>query len=482
MNFGSLTTTYLDAETDALYNKERFVNTFYDFNNYLEKLQDLNSPKSILIGRKGVGKTAYASKLSLIQRGDYLPLMIQLSEVSYSDFSKISDTKSDVKGAQRYLGVWYILLLSCILRKLDENDVEDKKRFGLLRGIISDLGLSKNNNIVRDVLLSSKKNFKVSISKLEISGEIGGAPTKFNTVTELSSYLLDNFLKLGIKKTVMSLIDGVDDVLRIKKDISDIIAGLIRAIHTLNQQNLRKNPVKFILVIREDIVKLVNDPDMNKIIKDRSYTLNWYSNKSSSDRLIQLFNKKFGLSSLNDDFQLWESFFPYDFGEKSSWYYFLQYTMYRPRDVMQFMNQFIEQYPENNCASKQEFISQLKIFSKDYFYEEMKNELLGFLREDIIEDLFAILQKLGTTTKTFKLNDLIRTCADLELDLEAEEIKKILRTLFDAGYVGAMRELQRNDEDQKEIRVNFKHIDPMLRIDYSSKFVIHQGLYFALNI
>lgn len=61
-----------------------------------------------------------------------------------------------------------------------------------------------------------------------------------------------------------------------------------------------------------------------------------------------------------------------------------------------------------------------------------------------------------------------------------EEVKNILNTLFNAGYVGMLRQV--NQGGQSKTYVNFKHKDPRLRIDYSSRFLIHKGLFSALNI
>lgn len=41
---------------------------------------------------------------------------------------------------------------------------------------------------------------------------------KVSNLTELTNYIVDLFIKLGINKDTLPIIDGVDDILRTKKE------------------------------------------------------------------------------------------------------------------------------------------------------------------------------------------------------------------------------------------------------------------------
>lgn len=312
---------------------------------------------------------------------------------------------------------------------------------------------------------------------------------KFSSLTDLTNYFIEEFMKLEIKIPVYVVIDGIDDILRVKKDTQEILSGLVRAVSSLNQKNYGFNKLKYILVIRDDIIKTINDPDMNKIVQDTGLQLNWYSRKNTKvDNLIQLFNNR--LIATNREYieivkdypyALWERLFPFKIKNMSSWDYFLEYTMYRPRDVVQFVNQFIKKYAEDSSVNREIFTDELRIFSQEYFYEEMRNELLGFLQDHVIDGLFHILQKLGSKNRdSFQWGDFQNLYSENYPEYTTEEVKNILNTLFNAGYVGMLRQV--NQGGQSKTYVNFKHKDPRLRIDYSSRFLIHKGLFSALNI
>lgn len=480
---------YTDAEKEMMYNP-KFNAIFHDINGTYDRLSDIRSPKSILLGKKGVGKTAYASKISSINGTKRLAFILKLHELPYNEFVKITDSNGQVLGTQRYLHSWYLLLLTSIVKKLKDEDVADKEGLKNLKKIIYDLGFVDSRDFVRDILTASKFNFKTNLPKMEFSiGYDGQQKIKFLNLTDLTNYFSDTYRTLGIIKEIFPVIDGVDDVLRVNvsdEEVKDILSGLIRAVDSLNTNNFYNN-TKFLLVIRDDIAKIVNDPDMNKIIQDRGEKLDWYTNKSrgTTDNLILLFNKRYLVNKhidlTNNRYKIWNSLFPRRIRNFSSWDYFLEYTMYRPRDVIQFLNQFIEKYPNHSYINIPTFNDELKNFSKDHFFEEMKNELIGFLDDPLVDSLYRILQKLGSEhRRNFKLSDMIQVYNRLGYNYQESKIQEVLLILFNLGYVGMVREVYK--EGKTERRLDFKHKDPRYSFDPNGTFVIHKGLFSALNI
>ncbi|EHS8400428.1 hypothetical protein KWN51_002668, partial [Enterococcus faecalis] len=136
MKFKYLDLGFADSELEYNRKPEIFDNAFYDPKGYIEKLVDFSNPKSILIGRKGVGKTAYSAKI----RRDFAnhlkgkSIRIDLSSIPYVSFSKISNIKTDVEGAQRHLHSWNILLIFEILSNVDVHYISgDSHNFKLLK-------------------------------------------------------------------------------------------------------------------------------------------------------------------------------------------------------------------------------------------------------------------------------------------------------------------------------------------------------------
>ena len=486
IKFSDFERGYTDAEKEMMYNP-KFNAIFHDINGTYDRLINIKSPKSILLGKKGVGKTAYASKVSSTNNSKRLTFILQLHELPYNEFVNITDTNGQVLGTQRYLHSWYLLLLTSIVKQLKEADVADKEALKNLKKIIYDLGFIDNRDFVRDILTASKFNFKTNLPNMEFSIGYDG------NLTDLTNYFADTYKSLGVIKEIFPVIDGVDDVLRVntsEEEVKDILSGLIRAVDSLNTKNFHNN-TKFILVIRDDIAKIVNDPDMNKIIQDRGEKLDWYTNRArgTTDNLILLFNKRYlvnkDLDLTNNRYRIWNSLFPRRINGYSSWDHFLEYTMYRPRDVIKFLNQFIEKYPDHSRINIPTFNDELKNFSKDHFFEEMKNELIGFLDDEIIDSLYKILQRLGSQNRrNFTLEDMLKTYKDLGYDYDKSQIEEILLTLFNLGYIGIIRKVNKKIHGQNKLEtyLDFKHKDPRYSFDSNAKFVIHKGLFSALNI
>lgn len=120
----------------------------------------------------------------------------------------------------------------------------------------------------------------------------------------------------------------------------------------------------------------------------------------------------------------------------------------------------------------------LKEYSNQYFIEEMKNELAGFVDDEIIVAIPSIFRRLGG--RDFDLIDLNKLsneqCAGREISID--DTKMLLMYLFEAGYIG---QLVSSGKDRKK-SVIFKYRNPTARIDYYQSFITHQGLHKGLGV
>lgn len=491
MQFKNLNLGFADAELEYNRKPEIFDNAFYDPKLYIGKLVDFENPKAILIGRKGVGKTAYSAKIrrDFKRQSGGESLRIDLSSLPYTTFSKITTTKTKVEGAQQHLHSWNILLIFEIINNVDVNLVKgNKKNFKVLKSLYKKLGFK--SDMGQNLIQAAKKKFKADVYHTELSLEFDpqNAPEKvsFVSIIEMSNYIIDLFKTIEISTPLILIIDGVDDILRIKKQTKDILAGLIRCTFNLNESFYKyKSSVKFLLMLRDDIIKSINDPDFNKIIQDTSYKLDWYDKDGKSD-LLHLINLRFKLSSdfndidiAKDPLEIWNNFFHVSEikGSSNSWEYFLEHTLYRPRDVIQFVNRFVEDYPNATSVQTTEFKDELKKYSQNYFIGEMNNELSGALDDNIIQELPGILQYLGKNS--FKYSEFSKAIESNDY-VDNKQTKNILSVLFDLGYIGMLRNVRKRDTTKTY--VNFKHKDPRLKLDVSNKLLIHKGLFYALNV
>ena len=146
-------------------------------------------------------------------------------------------------------------------------------------------------------------------------------------------------------------------------------------------------------------------------------------------------------------------------------------TLLRPRDILQFFIECQMQYGDNNRLTYTQLSQVMKGYSQNYFVEEMKDELTGFLEDDVVTNIPTIFSELG---KRFFWED-DETLKNIGQKYNVD-IHKLLEVMFSAGYVGQVR----NRVGGK--RFSFKHFNPYDYFSGKDQCIIHRGLIKAFNV
>lgn len=462
MKLNQIKDMYIDSEMEYEYNSEEFGNWFVDIEGIYEKLVNINSPKCIVIGRKGTGKTAYVYKIK-----DELGQVnnINLSGLNYN-FLQDNYKSNDISDAVKYIDFWKIILYFELYKDINYSNKN-------LNYMFKQIGLSKTADINENV--SNMKTGEIEVSFKGLKGNLKNEKSvKKLTAGNLLNLIENEILDLNVETKIVTL-DGLDRLLKYNKSEVDIIGGLVNATKEINIK-LRKSSYhgKIIIFLRDDMVSRLNDTDMNKIIRDCSVQLNWFETKSR--QLMEIFENR--IENLNSN---WYKLYPKNCERQESFQYFLERTMYRPRDIVEFIRLSKDLYPEKSNLEIIEFKNVLKHFSTEYFYEEMKNELTGFIDEKIIDKLDVLLRQTISQEhdKSFRFqwfeDNFNEEFKNSNVDQGA---KDVLEVLFLRGYIGFIRY---NRKENKQY-VNFKHKDPRLKLDLSKSLLLHQGLYQAVKV
>lgn len=482
MRFEEFEFGFADATKEFTRLPEIFEEAFCDPRNIVDKL--LNSYQFLLIGRKGVGKSAFSSKIqSLSNKSDKLyAIPMNLNEFEFATFAK-TNTDTDVSGTQKYKASWdFLLLLSLYKVVFNELEIIESEEINKIIFLLDKLGFSLDSGFKADVTKLSRLKVGVSIVKFDAEFEKAfnlQPKTYLERISILAEKMLDVLCQTELNGRQISLIiDGFDDVLRYKKNKMEIIASLIRSADYINDRLLQKRKkIKILLLVREDLITMVVDPDLNKIIHDGAIVLNW-SNRL--DDLKNLVNLRFSLSGIapSEIENCWHNMFPNKIKGKDSWDYALEHTLYKPRDILQFLKYCQKQYPENERLTLSEMQNVLKVYSNQYFIEEMKNELSGFINDELIVSIPSIFRRLGG--RAFGISEINKLsneqCTNMEISID--DTKMLLMYLFEAGYIG---QLVSSGKSVKR-SVIFKYRNPTARIDYYQQFITHQGLHRGLGV
>lgn len=468
---------YADATKELMIEPEIFERAFYDPHDILNKLMD--TWKYMLVGRKGVGKSAYSSKIQYISEHKNIcyAYTIQLNDFEYSTFGKASGD-GDLVGTKKYLDAWNFAILLNIFKILYHNlGITEVKELNETISLLSRMGFHVTDTFKATVTSISrlKLGTTVGIFDAAYENEFGVKPISFaDRIGALVEKMQKTLASVFLEKKLFVLIDGVDDILRIKKKQLDILSSLIRSIDMLNQ-NMYQNKVniKLLLFIREDIINQITDPDLNKIKRDGSIRLSWVDN---TDDLRQIAELRFKLTS-KDSEDNWNKIFPNELHGKSSWESLLEHTLYKPRDILQFLCICQELYPDREKLTFSEMKNAVKKYSAEYFIEEMKNELSGYIDDVLINTLPSTFQRLGSSSFSFeKFLQVINEQSNFKHYSE-QDIRQLALVLFESGYLGQL--INGNMGKQSVV---FKYRNPSAIIDYNQNMIIHRGIQKGLSI
>lgn len=473
---------YADAETEFKTKREIFEKAFYDPKNIVDKL--INGYQFMLIGRKGVGKTAFSAKIRSISENEenIKCSMMNLSQFEFGVFNKLR--LPDLEGTQRYKNSWQLTFLIYIYKLFtSEHNFKEVEEFSKHAEFLEECGILSGNTVNSIIRKLSKKSFNFDVKFLKYSNENQYEDGKLS-YGEVCEYLLEGLNNIYSKDKFLIIIDGLDDMLRFKKERLVMISGLIRAINELNMEFLEcRIPIKIIVLAREDILASVTDPDLNKIKRDGGITISWNTKDDDLKNMIKLRFQLSGMSEVDSERQ-WYMLFPTKIQSKDSWDYITEFTLCKPRDILQFLSQCQRNYPNKASLTYSELDKVLIDYSTEYFIEEMKNELAGFIDDEVIGIIPQVLQTIGGSD--FRYIDFKRNMERLVENQNDAYYKQILLTLFENGYIGQVTEIKYWDKESKRNitrnQVMFKHKKPSVRINYDCKFSIHKGLYKALNI
>ena len=481
MKLKDYTFGFADSETEFTRRPEIFKNAFYDPKEILDKL--LNSNEFILMGNKGVGKTAYSAKIrSLVESNENLNAhQVTLANFEFDKFATLS--REEYNGSQKFKLAWDLTLLIEIYKFLSTS--MDYTSIDSFYNIVQ--FLKSNNLMYLDSINSTVRSFKniEFISKhIKLLTEKRKLTLVDYSLSELCEYLQRSLCDIDFNKHQNYLIiDGLDDILRHEKLKIEMLSGLFRSISQLNDYLFREHiPIKIIILAREDILSAITDPDFNKIKRDGGIKLDW----NNPDDLMEVVKLRFLLSgvpeeSLNNH---WNSIFPPKINNLNSFKYVLQYTLNKPRDILQFLEQCKMEFPKESKINYSQLKYVMDQYSTSYFYEEMKNELSGFMLDSDIDNFEIIFSDIGRIDFTYNR---FRFVAEKYFSNKSEDyIRKVFNILFDNGYIGQIMETPYYDKKKKKTinktKAMFKHKNPTMKMNLAKRFTLHKSLYKAFNL
>lgn len=444
-----------EAEGDATPNSRVPLLDVYE--DYHELIPQLAHEKFIVVGRKGSGKSAFAEYIWLTAQNEpnLFCHFIRKNDFSLEKIVQIGNSEG-IELDSEALFKW--IIYTNILKMFAFNEaISSNKDYELLRQFIK-----KNSGYVeireyeiRELI--KKHGFEVNIEQFkrfmrgrfnkQVEEKSSRAPF-YKLLPHLEEVIVRVLSSEEDKRNQNSYVLFFDD-LDIGFSVSDkfscdSLVKLIRTCRHVNNDIFGKNDIsaKAVILIRDDIEHFLSSryADTAKIFSSYSAKINWYQdnyarNEGENNLNIKKFiNKRisyaFKSASLefnNDD--PWSSLVTDRVGEKPSFKYILNNTLFRPRDLLLLFKP-LENGSYSYPLSKDHVNSLVNNYSEE-LAKELKNELSSFYDPEQIEMIFNALGELARGYKTY--NDakklFLNHCGDIRPD-------DLMGYLFDRSVIG----------------------------------------------
>lgn len=474
MDFKKLEFGKADAFEEGSEFPNLLINGYLDTNGVVELV--LERSAFLFLGYKGSGKSALGEHLRLKNDYNIFVTSVLLKDFPYKSFSKII---SGNENESKLPATWGWLLLTYAIDSLSKDNGATTEVPNELSDTLVNLrkiGVLPVLNIHDFVTKSSKNSFKISIASTfefgtESGPEIKESDLKFMHVVNVFKKIISNF-RSSSKHIIV--IDGLDEILTSREVQYQAIAALIDEAKSLNNFFRTNNvPIKIIVLCRVDIFERLPHPNKNKIRQDSAFVFDWYSESTtaSQSNLVELVNLRGKLSypEINDVFK---EFFPASFDGKSIYSDLLSFTRHTPRDFLQLMK-YIQSSTKGDKVTHEAISTGVKAYSINYFFPEIKDELVGYLDYNLLDDFIRLISTLRK--REFALRD-VQTVADTKPSYKSLNLEYIFNALFECSAIGHV-----NHTGQQSF-FTFKYRNRNVSFNPTERIVLHKGIWKSLNL
>jgi hypothetical protein len=413
------------------------------FDDYLSILNSLEIGKFIFTGRKGVGKSAIAK---------YIKDTSYQTEYSYAKILKIADFELEnhiqetkfQESKQKLIFEWLILvnLVKLIVKNecgVYTNEYKKLEKFLDINSGIVDIDkhqfITGEKNKGGEVNFSPLKHVFGGIFKNYFKTSVDKAPfyKVIPPLKEIVQIVLD--FPVNRETEFWLLFDDLDINFSIKdKSSADKVMELIRVSRDYNNDVLLNNKARVLIFLRDDMRDFLKPQyaDSAKIFNSYEVNINWHRNSSldeSDTPLKNLIDKRIELNFKKNNIPYsgnpWDELFNFSsINGKSTFKYVLDFTFYRPRDIITLLNVLSE---EDYSFPIDEYT--LKAIIKKYIkvnVSELKSELSLFFSQDDIALLFDELFPFIIGNQNLTESGLNQKIDSLDFSLKSTEITELL--------------------------------------------------------
>lgn len=477
--FKKINFKYTDATEEKIFSPDLIEDCYVDIENILTRVEDPSC--FLVIGPKGSGKSALASKLLLSACSDWSKF-VSTDELEQFEFDLLVKTGGEKgKSIGGAISVWQLLLLIRVIALLlkDEAFGFQNPKIVALDTALQRHGLLPSASLVSMVQQTSRRGAFLTFKT--VYAELRG-----DSSTDSTSKLKDPAAVLEAIKEIIGrceptkssfrlVVDGLDHPLRGGRSNAAYLADLINASRALNLYFSELNiDAKILILIRDEVLALIPDPNLAKRINDNGIALKWYDNARSplETSLLKVVEKRAHAAGFSERIDvLWKNWFNGYIDSRESTAFILDNTRYLPRDLISFFRE-LQKLSAAPPFDRKTVLTALSNYS-EWFQQELSDALVGFVNEEVRSEIPAILSELGRKFSFDQLSVKLKEHG-LEGKQSAEELGK---DLFNTSWIGNVWKTSEGTD-----RFSFKHRKRNAAFNRNREIVVHKGLWKALNL
>lgn len=439
-NFGAI-----DAESDG-----RLLDCFYRAS-IIDDL--LNYSRSIVIGRKGSGKTAIYKYLQNTRGTNCIPLLFREYPWSTHDAFR----NNIVSERESYINSWTFFFYIEILKKLVSQQClcKNKETKSDIRKLEKWLKKNWGSSAFdfKETLTPQRKKFNFTFSPQIFGNSLGSlsrdVATSINLGATLTEYnkkiesIISRLAQHLEQEDILLMFDELDLAYSQNDEAyTNRLIGLLIAAYNIHDKFNQK--IKVLLFLRNDIFNQLQFQDKNKIKDNLVVFLNWSDETDSVLNLKSLVSSRIKeiCETGTDDFATnWDALFIEGKigNNKLKWSFLLERTFKRPRDAIKFLNLALEAAKERIRREElpdkitNDDIHSIRSSYSTYLYEELRDEITGKYPD--FDNYMELLRDVHTLT--FSRESFVEHYNTLRQRLHLEiDVDTILTRLYEFSIIG----------------------------------------------
>lgn len=428
--FGSI-----DADLEMEESKDTFIENYFDLDGALEKIQ--SNIIRLIIGDKGTGKTYLEKYLECTSNCFYQTVR----KISPAHLEEVTVAQQNQKG--KYIDAWKYTLYTLLICHIVKNKMPGFQDFEcILTAIYKNKTARILDNPLKRIKWLLNQNLKSNLNLPKQFDEYAENPPYFK-INDLVQLYEDLFNQFYTDDFLYYFVDGCDEQIRgaLSEKQKSILLDLLTMV---SDSHSELDKIRIIPLFRNDILKsLDGEANMNKIIQGRSVKLDWLSTDRnwSNTPLYRLIEKRIKTSTRDQSVNL-SSILPAKMPKYgTAWEWILNFTRYRPRDIVSFLNKCKEfAVPSQEVFTEANLWDALRPYS-EYLWKEYCDVLAGTVFSNYTSQLATFLDKVGTYLRNHQKKEFsypqfreLYDSSDLGSVIDRDTALKVL---YETGIIGA---------------------------------------------